>query len=153
MHDRHVSNSDTASLASRSNRRARQAMRRGAAVAEFAVVAPVFFMMIIGFIEFGRALMVEQVLVNASRVGARQAITVGATTSTVTGTVQDYAEGVSVPDVSVTVTPNPATADAGQLITVTVSIGFDDVSWLAAPWFMGGKSLSASSTMRKEGID
>ena len=44
--------------------------RRGAAATEFAIVAPVFFLMVIGFIEFGRALMVQQVLVNASRVGA-----------------------------------------------------------------------------------
>ncbi|MEX2171182.1 MAG: TadE/TadG family type IV pilus assembly protein [Pirellulales bacterium] len=129
-----------------------RAWRRGAAVAEFAVVAPVFFMMIIGFIEFGRALMVQQVLVNASRVGAREAIIEDATTSTVTGTVQDYAEGVSVSGVSVTVTPDPATADTSDFITVTVSIGFDDVSWMPTPWFMGGKSLSASSTMRKEGF-
>ena len=54
-------------------------LRRGAAVTEFAIVAPVFFMMVIGFIEFGRALMVQQVLINASRVGARMATTTGAT--------------------------------------------------------------------------
>jgi Flp pilus assembly protein TadG len=41
-------------------------------VTEFAVVAPVFFLMVVGFLEFGRALMVQQVLINASRVGARQ---------------------------------------------------------------------------------
>ena len=143
---------DATSPTPRSIGRLVRARRCGAAVAEFAVVAPVFFMMIIGFIEFGRALMVEQVLVNASRVGARQAITVGATNSTVTDTVEDYAEGVSVSGVSVTATPNPATAATGDLITVTVSIGFDDVSWMPAPWFMDGKTLSASSTMRKEGL-
>ena len=45
--------------------------RLGAAATEFAIVAPVFFLMIIGFIEFGRALMVQQVLINASREGQR----------------------------------------------------------------------------------
>ena len=54
--------------------------RRGAAAAEFAIVAPVFFLMVIGFIEFGRALMVQQVLINASRVGAQASDDAGATT-------------------------------------------------------------------------
>ena len=47
-------------------------------------------MMVVGFIEFGRALMVQQVLINASRVGARQAITTGATQTEVTSAVEDY---------------------------------------------------------------
>ena len=33
--------------------------RRGAAVVEFAIVAPLFFLMIFGMIEFGRAIMVQ----------------------------------------------------------------------------------------------
>ena len=126
--------------------------RWGASATEFAVVAPVFFLMIIGFIEFGRALMVQQVLVNASRVGAREAITAGGTTSSVTALVKSYAESISVPNTNVAVSPEPTTTVAGQLITVTVSIGYNDISWLPAPWFLGGKTLSASSTMRKEGL-
>lgn len=153
MHHGHYKSGNSSPAGSFQVRRSRHFNRRGAAVAEFAVVAPVFFLMIIGFIEFGRALMVEQVLINASRVGARQAITVGATTSTVSSTVENYAEGVSVDGVTVSTTPNPATTDAGENITVTVSIAFSDVSWLPAPWFMGGKTLSASSTMRKEGLN
>ena len=37
-------------------------LRRSGSATEFAIVAPVFFLMVIGFIEFGRALMVQQVL-------------------------------------------------------------------------------------------
>ncbi len=47
---------------------------------------------------------------------------------------------------------DPATATAGQAITVDVDIPFQNVSWLPAPWFMGGKSLAATSVMRKEGF-
>lgn len=126
--------------------------RRGTAVAEFAVVAPVFFLMIIGFLEFGRALMVQQVLINASRVGARQAITPAATATEVETAVHEYAEGVAVPSVVVNVTPDPATATPGQMISVTTSVDFNQVSWLASPWFLGGKTLTASSKMRKEGF-
>jgi Flp pilus assembly protein TadG len=123
------------------------------AVVEFAIVAPVFFMMVIGFIEFGRALMVQQVLVNASRVGARQASTIGATTGQVQTAVEAYTSGVSINGVKVTVTPDPSAAVAGTAITVEATVPFGSVSWMNAPWFLAGKTLKASSTMRKEGFD
>jgi Flp pilus assembly protein TadG len=127
--------------------------RRGAAVTEFAIVAPVFFLMVVGFIEFGRALMVQQVLINASRVGARQATMTGATTGQVQSSVQAYTVGVAVPGVTVTVSPDPATATAGTTITVNTSVPFSNVSWMNTPWFLGGKTLKASSQMRKEGFE
>lgn len=73
--------------------RRRQHERRGASVVEFALVAPVFFMLMIGIIEVGRALMIQQVLINASRVGARQAALLNTTSTAVTGAVATYASG------------------------------------------------------------
>src|SRR3954447_1109352 len=128
-------------------------LRRGAAVTEFAIVAPVFFMMVIGFIEFGRALMVQQVLVNASRVGARMASTTGATSTSVKTAVTNYTSGVAVSGVTATVSPDPATAAAGTTITVTATVPFGTVSWMKSPWFLTGKTLTASSQMRKEGYE
>jgi Flp pilus assembly protein TadG len=136
----------------KSGRRRRQA-RLGAAVTEFALVAPIFFMMVIGFIEFGRALMVQEVLINASRVGARMASTTGSSTSAVQSAVTSYASSVAVPNVSVVVSPDPATAVAGTAINVTASVPFDKVSWMHTPWFLGGKTLKANSQMRKEGYE
>lgn len=127
--------------------------RRGAAAAEFAIVAPVFFLMVIGFIEFGRALMVQQVLINASRVGARQATTAGATTAQVQAAVKAYTTAVTVNGVVVTVSPEPSTAVAGSTITVNASVAFSNVSWMKSAWFLGGKTLKASSQMRKEGFE
>jgi Flp pilus assembly protein TadG len=138
---------------SATGRRYRRAKRFGASATEFAVVAPVFFLMIIGFIEFGRALMVQQVLVNASRVGAREAVTTSGTTAGVESAVQEYTAGVAVPGVAVSVSPNPATATPGSMVTVTASVPFNNVSWMASPWFLGGQTLSSSSTMRKEGFN
>jgi hypothetical protein len=127
--------------------------RRGVAATEFAIVAPVFFLMVIGFIEFGRAMMVQQVLINASRVGARQASTTGATTAQVQAAVQAYTSGVTINGVTVTVTPDPSTAVAGTAITVNTSVPFSSVSWMKSAWFLGGKTLKASSQMRKEGFN
>ncbi len=126
--------------------------RRGVAAVEFAIVAPLFFMLVLGIVEIGRAMMVEQVLVNASRVGARQAALLTSTQSAAESAVTDYANGVGIRGVQVTVSPNPATAAAGQAITVGASINYANVSWLPAMRFMGGKTLSASSVMRKEGF-
>jgi Flp pilus assembly protein TadG len=136
----------------RTTRRARR-QRRGAAVTEFAIVAPVFFLMVIGFLEFGRALMVQQVLINASRVGARQAITTSATSAEVQSAVEAYTEGVAVPGVDVTISPDPSSAAPGTAITVTTTVPFSEVSWMTSPWFLGGKTLTASSQMRKEGFE
>ncbi len=137
---------------SRRRRTRNSRLRRAVAATEFAIVAPVFFMMVIGFIEFGRALMVQQVLINASRVGAREASTTGSTMAEVQSAVEDYATAVSVNGVSVTVSPDPASAPAGTTITVNTSVPFSNVSWMSTPWFLGGKTLSASSEMRKEGF-
>jgi Flp pilus assembly protein TadG len=140
------------SLSFATKRRCRRT-RRGAAVTEFAVVAPVFFLMVVGFLEFGRALMVQQVLINASRVGARQAITTSATTANVEEIVEDYTAGVAIHGVVIAVSPDPAAANPGDTITVTTSVAFSDVSWMASPWFLGDTTLRASSQMRKEGFE
>jgi Flp pilus assembly protein TadG len=47
---------------------------RGGSVAEFAVVALVFFMIIFGIIEFGRLLYTHNALTDATRRGARYAV-------------------------------------------------------------------------------
>jgi Flp pilus assembly protein TadG len=122
-------------------------------VTEFAIVAPIFLLMLVGFIEFARALMVQQVLINAARVGARQASTTGSTLSEVETAVENYADGLAVPGVDVSVSPDPGAATAGTTITVSTSVAFDEVSWLTSPWFLGGATLSSSSQMRKEGFE
>lgn len=133
-------------------RRRTSSKRNGIAAVEFAIVAPIFFMVVIGIIEIGRAIMVQQVLINASRVGARQAVTLSGSHASTVSAVTEYAQGVGIPSVAVTVSPDPATAAAGQPITVTAGVNYASVSWLPAPWFMGGKYLQAASVMRKEGF-
>jgi Flp pilus assembly pilin Flp len=46
-------------------------MRKGAAAVEFALVAPLFTLMLLGMIEVGRAIHVQQTLQNAVREGSR----------------------------------------------------------------------------------
>jgi Flp pilus assembly protein TadG len=128
--------------------------RRGAAAVEFAIVAPLFFLLVMGMIEYGRMVMVQQVITNASREGARRAVLDGATTTAVQSTVTSYMTSSSISGATITVTPNPpSSAASGSPITVTVSIPFSQVSWLPSPMYLGAKTLSATTVMRREGND
>jgi hypothetical protein len=55
--------------------------------------------------------------------------------------------------VTAEVDPNPSTAASGEEVTVTVSVPYASITWLPAPKFLIGKTLTASSVMRKEGFD
>ena len=127
-------------------------IRHGIAAVEFAIVAPIFVIMILGIIEIGRAIMVQQIITNASREGARRAITEKATASEVQTVVNEYLAATSVKSgVSVDVTPAPGPAVGfGDPITVTVTVPYGNVSWLATPWILGGSQLTASTVMRAE---
>lgn len=131
--------------------------RRGAAVVEFAVVLPVFVLLVFGMIEFGRAVMVQQLLVNASREAARQAVLDGTTVNDIESAIDVYlgAANISEQDVTYTVngaeTSNPTeTAEFGDAVGVEISVLFDDVSWLPVPKYIGGTVLRATSIMRRE---
>jgi len=125
--------------------------RRGAAVVEFALVAPVFFVMVLGMIEYGRLVMVQQILTNSSREGCRVAVLDGATTSQVTTQVSTYLSNASINGATVTVNPSPpSSAGYGAPVTVTVTISFNQVSWLPTPIFLNGRTLTARTAMRRE---
>ena len=125
--------------------------RRGAAVVEFAVVAPILFLLVFGMIEYGRLVMVQQVLTNATREGARQGVLDGATTAEVQTTVTNYLTSANIAGATVTVNPSPPdSAGFGDPVTVSVSIPFNQVSWLPAPMFLSGVDMTATSVMRRE---
>ena len=107
-----------------------ESRRRGAVIVEFALVAPVFLILITGIIELGRAIVVQQLLTNVSRDGARIAGYDSTTsTSTVTTAVDSYLANVGVSGATTTVSPNPPSlASDGQSVTVTVSGSPDDGS-------------------------
>ncbi len=120
---------------------------------EFAIVAPVFFLLVFGMIEYGRMVMVQQVITNASREGARVGVLDGATTAAVTTAVESYLQSAGIQGATVGVTPSPpSSAGYGAPVTVAVSVSFNQVSWLPSPMFLGGRVLSATTVMRRETI-
>lgn len=149
---RHVRQSSTA-LEFRLDKLCRLGRRKrlGAAVVEFAIVAPLFFLLVFAMIEYGRMVMVSQLITNASREGARQAVLDGATNADVENAVNDFLETSSIQGADVdTIPSNVSTADNGDAITVSVSINFDQISWLPSPMYLGGQEIKASTVMRRE---
>ena len=135
----------------RRTRRFARGQRRGVALVEFAVVASLLFLLILGMFEFGRMVMVQQFLTNASRAGARRGILEHTTESDVQTIVTDYLSSSAIPGATVTVSPDQlSTVGFGDPVSVTVSVPFDHVSWLPASRFLGGKNLSAQSVMIAE---
>ena len=128
--------------------------QRGAAAVEFAVVAPIFILLLFGMIEYGRMVMVQQMLTNATREGARRAVLDGTTITGVKTTVKDYltSGNITVNDNEITVNPDPSAAAFGDPVTVSLSVPFSRVSWLPAPMFLGSANMAATSVMRRESV-
>lgn len=136
----------------KNRKRSRNTHRTGAALVEFALVAPLMILFTMGLIDIGRMTMVKQLLVNASREGARLATLPSATSEGVHSQVQSLLTNSGVTG---NVTLNPpllSTAPPGSTITVTVSANANSVSWMGESMFMSGKVLNASTSMRRESL-
>ena len=130
------------------------ARRRGATAVEFALVAPIAFLLILGLIEFGRALMVQHLLNNAARQGARVATIEGKANSDVTTAITTAMQGQPTTGMTTTVTvagtvANASTAVAGNEIVVSVSLPVSTFTWLPVPRYMTG-SLTGVYSLRRE---
>ena len=130
--------------------------RKGASAVEFALVAPIFLMLVFGMIEFGRAIMVQQVVTNASREGARVAVLDGSTSAEVYDKVRKYLESASIPmntAAKVSVVPDPpSSAGYGEPVSVSVSVPYSSISWVPGASHLKGVTLDATSVMRRETV-
>lgn len=126
--------------------------RRGAAAVEMAMVAPLFLLIIFSLVEFGRTFMVQQMMVNAAREGARAAVLEGSTEDDVKDVVEDYLEATSVEILreNIAVSTDPETAADGDAITVTIVVPYADISWLPNPRFLADVDLQSAAVMRAE---
>ena len=124
--------------------------RSGVATVELAICLPIFFLVLWGNVEIGRGLMAKQVLINAAREGSRACIVGGLNAADTAKIVEEYAQRNLVSNVTVSVVPDPATADLGEPITVTVEVEYGEISIVAPMFFSDESRLSAESTMRKE---
>lgn len=131
--------------------------RAGAAVVEFALVAPLLFLLILGSIEFGRGMMALELVANAAREGARKGCLPGTATKDIQTTITNSLSGTGIPtkNAAVTVMVNNASKDASTAvtddsITVTITVPLRDVSWLPTSVFLGNANLRGHVVMRRE---
>jgi Flp pilus assembly protein TadG len=123
--------------------------RSGVAAVEFALVAPIFFLLVFGLIEFGRMMMVQQSLTNAAREGSRVAIL--PTTkdgAAVEERMRDYLQSVlanaASGEVRVIVPGNLNTVTSGATLTVSVEVDYLDVSWVPLGYLGLNPTIAAS---------
>ena len=153
-------------------KRAKSKDRRGAAIAETAVVLPVFFVILFGFIEFGHVYLTIHSLNSAARRAARLGVSDGATTAEVEDLAEEVvgaafrvqAATIMVKDASVFDTENVnaetidyaglpsielSDAERRQLFLVRVSVNYGDIAILGPRW-LGNIQLYGQAVMRKE---
>ena len=121
--------------------------QEGQSVVEFALVLPIFILLLMGMIEFGRIWMTMNVLSSASREGARIAAVTGPDASRVTNTVQNALSAANLPSGIVSINgPN-----ANSEVTVTVRITYTSITGGVVPGLASPMQLTRSTTMRWEG--
>ena len=131
--------------------------RNGAALVEFAFVAPIMFVMILATFEFGRTFMVMELLTEAARVGCRRGIIEGTSSQQIKDAVTNYLTGVGINGEQAGVIVNDAPVDTVEAqnqppyteMTVQVTVPVSSVSWVPNPLFTSG-ILSGQFTMRRE---
>jgi Flp pilus assembly protein TadG len=137
--------------------------RRGAVLVEMAIILPVFLTVVLGIIEFGRAMMVSQLITNAAREGARDAILPDSTNADVENTIADFLEtsaGIAPGDITVTITVDPAPGNDDPLdvlansnqrdqCTVRIEVPFNRVSYIT-PKHLISNNLVGYASMQHE---
>jgi Flp pilus assembly protein TadG len=118
------------------------------------VVAPVFLVFILGILEVGRSLMVQHLLLSAAREGCRTGILPNNGATQIDNAVSTTLASAGITSQSVTVLVNnasadPAKANSGDTITVTVTVPFAAVTWLPFSDYVPG-NLSAQYALLKQ---
>jgi Flp pilus assembly protein TadG len=125
-----------------------QPSRRGATLVEFAVVAPVFFLLLFSGIEFGILSTIRATSHNAAYEGARMLVIPGADVALGIAEAERILGIIGVDNLTVTVTPNVITNTTRE-VTVNIFIPYDDNA-IFVPMFTGGLVITSSTTLATE---
>ena len=121
--------------------------KRGQSIVEFALVMPIYVLILMGIIEFGRVWMTMNVLSSAAREGARIAAVTGPDVSRVKTAVNNTLSAGNISNGTVTVSgPNSASE-----VRVTVQITYRPITGGIVPGLSSEIQLSKATTMRWEG--
>lgn len=120
--------------------------RDGQALVEFALVIPIFILIVIAIIEFGRLWMTMNTLSGAAREGVRVAAVTAPDPALVNNAVNNILTAANITGVTITLSgPNGANE-----VTVTVQMTYTTLTGTFIPG-LNGLQLTRSSMMRWEG--
>lgn len=122
--------------------------RRGATTVEFAIVAPIFFLLLLASFEFSRLNVMRHTADNAAYEAARHAMVPGATASEAVIKANTILRTVGTRGARVTITPTVLGPDV-DTVTVRVDVPLDQNGWVV-PRFTKGSKITAQSTLRTE---
>jgi Flp pilus assembly protein TadG len=94
--------------------------QRGVAAVEFALVAIVFFMLLIGIVEMGRVLFTWNAMAEATRYGARVAVVCSLDDPAILSRMQKIMPALTAENVSVSYTPSGCSVADCQQISVSI---------------------------------
>ncbi len=122
--------------------------RRGATAVEFAITAPVFFLLLLVAFEFGWMNVIRHTADNAAYEAARHAMVPGATADEAVDKADRLLSVIGVRGARVTVTPPKITPNTDE-VTVEIDVPMDR-NGLVVPRFTARSSLHSESTIRTE---
>ena len=124
--------------------------RQGAAMIEFAIVAPLLFLFFFAAFEFCRAAMVRHTVDNAVYEAARVAIIPGATAAEARDTATRILSSIALNNATINIQPTVINRDTED-VTVTITVPYDQNSFVPHQ-FVGGDYVG-QLTMVREGVD
>jgi Flp pilus assembly protein TadG len=128
--------------------------RRGSAAVEFAVIAPVLVILVLGMLEVTRAVQVKNYLTDAARSSCRIAIQPGKNTQNVTDNITTVltGDGINASYATATILVNGQNVDVNTAkkydqISVKISIPISKVSWVGLVYFTNSQVESETLIM------
>jgi Flp pilus assembly protein TadG len=123
--------------------------RPASAAVEFAVVAPILALLVLGMIEVTRAIQVKNVLTDTARSGCRIGIQAGATSDNVKDSINSIltSNGIDSSFATITILVNNAnvnvsTATRYETISVKIALPISKVNWVT-PLFFASTSVES----------
>ena len=119
---------------------------RGQSLVEFALILPLFIIVLFGIMEFGRLWEMTNLITSASREGARVAAISGSSQSQAINAAQHVLSAANIDDATVSV----AGPNSESEVSVTVTVHYTPLTGSIIPGF-DQFSISRSTIMRWEG--
>jgi Flp pilus assembly protein TadG len=125
--------------------------RRGAVVVEFAICAPLFFLVVLALFEFSWLNVVRHTADNAAYEASRVAMVPGASAAEAVAEAERIMAAVGTRGATIAVIP-PTLGPETTQVTVQVTVPLDRNA-LLTPRFTSGRLIETSSTLRTERVE